>query len=61
LRWISVILSDPDPDQHPGHSNPDPTDKDWYQFQANKKVEKLNFFPGKFQYAGKNTENIETF
>jgi hypothetical protein len=35
---IRIIL--PDPDQRPGHADPDR-----YQFQANDKVNKLYFFP----------------
>jgi hypothetical protein len=32
-----------------------------YQFQPNENVGKLNYFPGKFQYAGQNTENYDKF
>ncbi len=35
--WIRIILVDPDPDRHPGHTDPDPA-LEWYQFQANEKV-----------------------
>ncbi len=33
--------SDPDPDWYPGHVDPDPSDPDRYQFQANEKVFKI--------------------
>ncbi len=43
---IRIIL--PDPDRHPGHVDPD-----GYQFQANRKVAKLNYFPDNFNMLSK--------
>ncbi len=54
-RVESIIAPDPDRGRNPGHADLDPADPDRYQFQANEKVEKLKFFPRKFQYSVKNT------
>jgi hypothetical protein len=51
---ISVVDPDririifPHPDRHPGHADPDPAAPDRYQFQANEKFDKLNFFQENF-------------
>ncbi len=37
-----VVGSDP---HHFPDAGPNPADLDWYQFQANDEVDKLNFFP----------------
>jgi hypothetical protein len=49
-----------DRDRHPGRADPNPADPNRYEFQANEKDGKVNFFPI-FQYAVKNTEKISTF
>jgi hypothetical protein len=58
---ICIILPDPEWDRHPAYADPNPADPDRYHFQAKEKVDKLNFFPVKFQYAGQSNENYDTF
>ncbi len=56
---LRLILLTEHPDRHPGHADPHPADPDRYQFQANEKIDKLNFCPEKFRYAVQNTENYD--
>ncbi len=53
LILISIILPDPDWERHPGHADRDPADTDWYQVQANEKVDKLNSFLKKINIMSK--------
>jgi hypothetical protein len=55
---IRIILTDPD--QNPGHIDPDPADPDRYQFQTNEKV-KLNFFQKISLWCPKCPENYNIF
>ncbi len=51
VLWIRIRIG-PDThhfaERHPGHAHPNPTDHNRYQFQANEKVYKVDFFPENF-------------
>jgi hypothetical protein len=40
---VRIILQDPDPNRHPGHSDPDPADPDQYRINS-KHICFLTFF-----------------
>jgi hypothetical protein len=56
-------LSSPDldRDRHPGHADLNPADPNRYQFQANEKAGKVNFFPDNFNMLSKTQKNYDTF
>jgi hypothetical protein len=50
-----------DRDQHPGHTDPDAADPYRYKFQANEKVDKVDFFPENFNVLSKILKTYDTF
>ncbi len=56
--WIRIIFPDLVWDRHPGHAGPNPGR---YQFQANEKVNKLYFFPWKYNMLSKILKNYDIF
>ncbi len=45
---VRIVLPDPGRDRNAGYDDPNPVDSHPYQFQANEKVEKVDFFPENF-------------